>query len=611
MTAQLVLQIMLVLLFRQEALAQESSRGKPGCQQKCGSLLISYPFGLGASCSADRTFELSCNKSFNPPKAFLVDNNLEVLYISLKAGTIRVNTPVITDCMNTNIDQVFNLRGPFTFSATQNRFTAMACNNIALISQQGLDVGMCTSFCNITGRDNSCYGINCCQIGIPPSLKIINASLRSIESTNDQKRCRSAFIVDQNWFGNLTNIYSVQKLEQVPAVLDWRPYGFCHSFGPVNSSLCGSNTVCTNQRLCSCIEGYKGNPYLPDGCHDIDECANDSNRCQQICTNTPGKYKCSCIDSWEPEGQYKCMEKKKTMGPYDYKIFTPTVWLYVICISLVLAPLSVCLFKVLKRRKQRKIKEKFFKRNGGMLLHQQMSSSEGNVETNKLFSSKELHKATNHYNVDRILGQGGQGTVYKGMLPDGRIVAVKKSKIEDERKLENFINEIVILSQLNHRNVVRLHGCCLETEVPLLVYEFIPNGTLFEYLHDHRQKPILAPTSDNEERSLVTHFMLAIEENRIVDVVDSQITKDGRKEELITFAKLAYRCLNFSGRRRPTMKQVSAELESIRMSDGSATAQQHSEIVAYSVVTEQIDAWDLTSTSISSSAYNSLTQGRS
>ena len=127
--------------------------------------------------------------------------------------------------------------------------------------------------------------------------------------------------------------------------------------------------------------------------------------------------------------------------------------------------------KVVKKRKNIKCKEKFFKQ----LLQQQLSSNEVTVEKAKLFNLKDLKKTTDNFNVNRILRQGGQGTVYKGMLIDGTIVAVKKSKVIDEGRLEEFVNEVVILSQINHRNVVKLLGCCLEIEVPLLVYEFIPS----------------------------------------------------------------------------------------------------------------------------------------
>ena len=110
------------------------------------------------------------------------------------------------------------------------------------------------------------------------------------------------------------------------------------------------------------------------------------------------------------------------------------------------------LYKLIKKHIKRNLREKCFRRNGGMLLQQQLSSREDSVENTMVFTSKELEKATEGFSLGRVLGRGGQGTVFKGMLTDGRIVAVKKSTVLDEDRVGEFINELLILSQLNHRN---------------------------------------------------------------------------------------------------------------------------------------------------------------
>ncbi|WJX16763.1 hypothetical protein P8452_06752 [Trifolium repens] len=115
------------------------------------------------------------------------------------------------------------------------------------------------------------------------------------------------------------------------------------------------------------------------------------------------------------------------------------------------------------------------------------SGSVQNVEAgNMVISIQVLREVTDNFSEKNILGKGGFGTVYKGELADGTKIAVKRmqSEMVGDKGLDEFKSEIAVLSKVRHRHLVALHGYCLEDNEKLLVYEYMPQGTLSQHLFD-------------------------------------------------------------------------------------------------------------------------------
>ncbi|GFY93980.1 protein kinase superfamily protein [Actinidia rufa] len=101
----------------------------------------------------------------------------------------------------------------------------------------------------------------------------------------------------------------------------------------------------------------------------------------------------------------------------------------------------------------------------------------------KTFSSSDIERATNNFTASRILGEGGFGRVYSGVLDCGTEVAVKVLKRDDQQGGREFLAEVEMLSRLHHRNLVKLIGICTEERSRCLLYELIPNGSVESHLH--------------------------------------------------------------------------------------------------------------------------------
>ncbi|CAO2152842.1 unnamed protein product [Urochloa humidicola] len=502
------------------------------CNTSCGDVRVPFPFGISPGCY-HAGFNLTCNTTYDPPRLLLDSNGtLEVINISLSDSTVRVVHHATT---KTKWDYIANhstiinfyiipdIGDPYTLSA-KNEFIFYGCNvQATLYGENRMDsarriISSCNSSCssgsnfvvygdgtagplvpthpNCSGRDDGCCHAPIAAGSTPKTMEFRRLTSQRNPLTRAARAI--AFVsedgMDSQWSIalNKTDLSSrTSELMSFPLVLRWavkqglsassagNSSGQCP--GDVANRLCRSELSSCRQEnggfTCYCPKGYLGNPYITGGCQVIDECQiteQSGKMCFGKCINFPGGHECRC-----PGGSYG--------NPYNPGGCSPTG--LIIGLSVATAPALLLLIlgiifttRNIKQRRVKLQKQKYFKQNRGQLL-EQLVSQKADIAERMIIPLDELAKATNNFDKAREIGGGGHGTVYKGILSDLHVVAIKKSKITVKREIDEFINEVAILSQVNHKNVVKLFGCCLETEVPLLVYEFISNGALYDHLH--------------------------------------------------------------------------------------------------------------------------------
>ncbi|KAI3864901.1 hypothetical protein MKW92_048017, partial [Papaver armeniacum] len=326
---------------------------KDGCKDRCGDVIIPYPFGMDTSnCYRDIRYKITCVKSYRTryPVASLNSSldKYEVSKITLEH--IQINMVASLTCNTTNFSDI-TYHVPFPVSNTLNKLTVFGCNVYGYIkSKTGLDERTgrldyqtnlnskgkgCQSNCDRSTRipASRCSGDGCCKTEIPKGLASYSIqTTRIVPDSTDSKRrtkstgftnpyagvlnntnstgsinpCVRAFLMDQEYpgAGDLLQLQMYLMDDSfLPVILDWAisDATTCKEAQRNSSSYaCGRNSYCLESPngpgyQCKCSKGYQGNPYLPRGCQDVDECK-QSHKCGKgvICINTQGSYNCSC-----------------------------------------------------------------------------------------------------------------------------------------------------------------------------------------------------------------------------------------------------------------------------------------------------------------------------
>ncbi|KAL2324344.1 hypothetical protein Fmac_023402 [Flemingia macrophylla] len=165
--------------------------------------------------------------------------------------------------------------------------------------------------------------------------------------------------------------------------------------------------------------------------------------------------------------------------PENTKGKSRTIILVVVPIIISMTLCTFCYYWL--RRRSRKSRKSLLRENFG---------EESSILEGLQFDLATIKVATNNFSQENKIGQGGFGEVYKGILPEGRHIAVKRLSTSSRQGSFEFKNEILLIAKLQHRNLVEFIGFCLEEEEKILIYEYVPNRSLDFFLFDTQQQKL-------------------------------------------------------------------------------------------------------------------------
>ncbi|KAL6649524.1 hypothetical protein ACP70R_013748 [Stipagrostis hirtigluma subsp. patula] len=424
--------VLLLLLLHAAAAA---GGGNGSCARRCGAMAVSYPFGFSAGCA----IQLGCDHADG---AAWVGAARELGLLVRNVTPRAVVLALRPDCsrpLNASLEALFT---PSYAPGPQNALVVSRC---APAAQAG---AARVTNCSVPPEEyldgsSHCVGggaaepIRC--VAPPPAASDDAGVLRRFLNRTEMRALGSACV----------GLVSAVSYWDAPAPalllgaleLEWWVPGPCRCSRNANCTTVTTPTAGQDGFRCECQEGFEGDGFVDGaGCRRVRKC-------------DPSKYLSGACGK--------------------------TVQIALLVAGIIFGAMVMgvtCLVYHLVKRRSASIRSQ---RSTKRLL------SEASCAV-PFYSYREIERATNGFAEDQRLGTGAYGTVYAGRLADGRLVAVKRIRQRDNAGLERVMNEVKLVSSVSHRNLVRLLGCCIEQGQQILVYEFMPNGTLAEHLQRER-----------------------------------------------------------------------------------------------------------------------------